>query len=143
MFLLNRVKGQDAVHLQGFESEPVYPSLSAFVHDHTLHAGALPVTLRLPLRGAYSSSYLAGPSPHLSTGSGSRRYAGGAGEFGEFSAIFDVFPLAGQPNIPFLLLQPLTCSTWAVLTSSRCRVKQPFAGLWSRSLPRPTIRTRV
>ncbi len=141
MFLLNRVKGQDAVHLQGFESEPVYPSLSAFVHDHTLHAGALPVTLRLPLRGAYSSSYLAGPSPHLSTGSGSRRYAGGAGEFGEYqlSTIFD----AEQPNIPFLLLQPLTCSTWAVWMSSRCRAKRPFAGLWSRSLRKPTIPTRV
>uniref|UniRef100_A0A5K3F7B5 SH2 domain-containing protein n=2 Tax=Mesocestoides corti TaxID=53468 RepID=A0A5K3F7B5_MESCO len=62
-FLLNRVKGGDAVHLQGFELEPIFPSLSAFVHDHTIHQGALPVLLKLPMRGALSSSYLAGHSP--------------------------------------------------------------------------------
>ena len=77
-FLLNRVKGGDAVHLKGFESEPIFPSLSAFVHDHTIHQGALPVLLKLPLRSALSSNYLSGqqsPSP--------ARHATVASDFGK------------------------------------------------------------
>lgn len=82
-FLLNRVKGGDAVHLKGFESEPIFPSLAAFVHDHTIHQGALPVLLKLPMRSALSSNYLAGqqsPLPGRHTSSGL--------DFGELNVTF-------------------------------------------------------
>nr|CDS22222.1 SH2 motif [Echinococcus granulosus] len=96
-FLLNRVKGGDAVHLRGFESEPIFPSLAAFVHDHTIHQGALPVLLKLPMRSALSSNYLAGqqsPLPGRQTLSGldfvcDVLYLGS----------MDVFPLQGESAV--------------------------------------------
>ncbi|KAL5969257.1 Tensin-1 [Taenia solium] len=96
-FLLNRVKGGDAVHLKGFESEPIFPSLAAFVHDHTIHQGALPVLLKLPMRSALSSNYLAGqqsPLPGRQTSSGldfvcDVLYLGS----------MDVFPLQGESAV--------------------------------------------
>lgn len=72
------------MQLQGSYDEAVYPSLSAFLHDHTLRPGGLPIPLRLAsggsLRAAHSTGYLAGGGPsHLLTGP--------VGDFGKFSPI--------------------------------------------------------
>ncbi|KAL5104122.1 hypothetical protein TcWFU_006856 [Taenia crassiceps] len=96
-FLLNRVKGGDAVHLKGFESEPIFPSLAAFVHDHTIHQGALPVLLKLPMRSALSSNYLAGQQSPLPG-----RQPSGSLDFVcdvLYLGSMDVFPLQGESAV--------------------------------------------
>lgn len=96
-FLLNRVKGGDAVHLKGFESEPIFPSLAAFVHDHTIHQGALPVLLKLPMRSALSSNYLAGQQSPLP----GRQTSGGLDFVCDvlYLGSMDVFPLQGESAV--------------------------------------------
>uniref|UniRef100_A0A0X3PJH2 Tensin n=1 Tax=Schistocephalus solidus TaxID=70667 RepID=A0A0X3PJH2_SCHSO len=88
----------DSYHLQGFQTEPTYPTLAAFVHDHTTNRGALPVCLRLPNAGtSYAEGYL-----HSITSSGTKQGArtminrSGTGDFNcdvLFLGNSDVFPL--------------------------------------------------
>ncbi|VUZ40063.1 unnamed protein product [Hymenolepis diminuta] len=106
-FLLNRVKGGDAVHLRGFESEPIFPSLSAFVHDHTIHQGVLPVLLKVPMRSALSSSYLAGGTASPSVG----RYSTAGTDFSTdvlYLGSVDVFPLQGESAVKRAVEQVLS-----------------------------------
>lgn len=106
-FLLNRVKGGDAVHLRGFESEPIFPSLSAFVHDHTIHQGVLPVLLKMPMRSALSSSYLAGGTASPSVG----RYSTAGTDFSTdvlYLGSVDVFPLQGESAVKRAVEQVLS-----------------------------------
>ncbi|KAL7054940.1 hypothetical protein AAHC03_024420 [Spirometra sp. Aus1] len=88
----------DGYHLHGFQTEPVYPTLAAFVHDHTTNRGALPICLKLPSAGtSYAEGYL-----HSSTSTGTRQGAktmvnrSGTGDFNcdvLFLGNSDVFPL--------------------------------------------------
>ncbi|KAM3174725.1 hypothetical protein ACTXT7_009958 [Hymenolepis weldensis] len=106
-FLLNRVKGGDAVHLSGFESEPIFPSLSAFVHDHTIHQGVLPVLLKMPMKSALPSSYLAGGTASPSVG----RYSTAGTDFSTdvlYLGSVDVFPLQGESAVKRAVEQVLS-----------------------------------
>ncbi|BHF83950.1 Tensin-3 [Sparganum proliferum] len=88
----------DGYHLHGFQTEPVYPTLAAFVHDHTTNRGALPICLKLPSVGtSYAEGYL-----HSSTSTGTRQGTktmvnrSGTGDFNcdvLFLGNSDVFPL--------------------------------------------------